>query len=63
VYARHGELSYALDVAPPGMTVSKTGVVQWDVPAQRAAGNVRVAITVRDGKGKESLHVFDLVVE
>jgi hypothetical protein len=45
------------------MTVSKTGVVQWDVPAQRAVGNVRVAITVRDGKGKEALHVFDLVVE
>jgi hypothetical protein len=45
------------------MTVSKEGVVRWETPAQLGAAPVRVAITVRDGRGKEALHVFDLAVE
>jgi hypothetical protein len=63
VRSRHGGLSYTLDVGPKGMTVTKEGVVRWEVPAQPGGGPVRVAITVRDGRAKEVLHVFDLAVE
>jgi hypothetical protein len=63
VRSRHGGLTYTLDVGPKGMTVSKEGVVRWEAPAQLGPGPVRVAITVRDGRGKESLHVFDLAVQ
>jgi hypothetical protein len=45
------------------MIVSKEGVVRWEAPAQLGAGSVRVAITVREGRGKEALHVFDLAAE
>jgi hypothetical protein len=63
VRSRHGGLTYALDVAPKGMTITKEGVVQWEAPAKLGGGPIRVAVTVRDGRGKEALHVFDLTAE
>jgi hypothetical protein len=63
VRSRHAGLTYNLDVGPKGMTVSKEGVVRWEAPAQLGSGPIRVAITVRNDGGKETLHVFDLAPE
>ena len=33
VQSRHGSVTYRLDSAPKGMTVTRDGLVRWEVPA------------------------------
>src|SRR5207248_949459 len=49
-----GTLNYALSAGPAGMTVDKTGFVNW------TAGFVatRVKITITDGKGGKIVHGY-----
>jgi hypothetical protein len=63
VRARNKGLTYTLDVGPKGMSVSNEGVIRWEVPGKLAATPIRVAITIRDERGKEALHVFELTAE
>jgi hypothetical protein len=51
------KLTYSLAAGPPGMKVSPTGEVSWDVPARDAElGGIIVSISADDGQTK--LHAF-----
>jgi hypothetical protein len=63
VRSRQRGLTYTLEAAPKGMSITEEGVVRWEAPARLGGGPIRVAITVRDGRGKEALHAFDLAAE
>jgi hypothetical protein len=42
-------LSYSLQNAPAGMTVSSSGVISWTPTEAQGAGNYNVSVTVSDG--------------
>src|SRR5262245_54716997 len=61
VKSKHGGVTFKLDAGPKGMTVSATGVVTWDVPAD-ATGDQEILLTVKDKTGQEALHNFKVKV-
>lgn len=55
-------LSYRLEAAPPGMTISETGLIQWstdDVPA----GEYAVTVAVADPEGAKAVQKFSMTLE
>jgi len=55
-------LNYHLEAAPPGMTISKTGLIQWstgDVPA----GTYSVTVAVEDPEGAKAVQKFSMTLE
>ncbi|MDP3259077.1 MAG: putative Ig domain-containing protein [Thermodesulfovibrionales bacterium] len=50
-------LTYSLKTAPSGMTIEKTGLIQWIVP-QDFKGKADVAVVVSDNYGGEALQSF-----
>lgn len=57
-----GGVTVRLDSGPPGLAVSAAGVVTWAVPADAAAGDRDVILTVRDAAGRETFHTFTVRV-
>lgn len=56
-------LTYSLKSSPPGMTInSKTGLVEWNVPAD-FKGKAPITIMVSDGRGGEVLQSFTLEIK
>lgn len=51
-------LTWKLESAPAGMTITTAGVVTWQVPTDFAESRIDVIISVRDGDGQEALHTF-----
>jgi len=60
--SRKGSVTYTLDSAPPGMTLSKTGRLEWQVPAD-ANPQESIIVSIRDASGQEAFHAFRIVVE
>jgi hypothetical protein len=60
VWSGDGRPRFALETAPEGMAVSRQGRLTWEVPAERAGDRVPVIVSVRDRKGNEALHSFDV---
>jgi hypothetical protein len=62
VKSKKGEVKMQLVSAPPGMNLSADGVLSWVVPADFAAAETDVAMSIRDGSGKEVRHAFSIRV-
>jgi hypothetical protein len=62
VKSKRGGVTFKLDSAPKGMTVSGEGVVGWPVPADAPEGSQEVILTIRDGGGQEIFHTFTVRV-
>ncbi len=60
--SRKGGLKYALESAPPGMTISETGNVSWAVPQDATEEEVTVIVSIRAASGQERFHTFRLTV-
>ncbi len=57
-----GGAKLALELGPPGMKLSTTGRVQWDVPADFAARSAAATVSVRDSTGRTINHPFEVEV-
>ena len=55
-------MTYKLDSGPKGMTVSDEGTVTWEVPADAAAGDQDVILTIRDKSGQDAFHTFAIKI-
>jgi hypothetical protein len=60
VLSKRGGLRYAVDIGPPGMTVTPQGEVVWKVPAKNASHEQRVVLSIRDASDQERLQSFTL---
>ncbi len=60
VHSCSPEVSYILDSAPPGMSVSREGLITWRVPADAPAGPTSVILRIHDGSGEELYHAFTI---
>jgi hypothetical protein len=58
-----GGVRCTLDAGPEGMTVTPAGLVRWKVPASLAGKSAQVALTIKDARGKEIVHAFEVAVE
>jgi hypothetical protein len=65
-YSKAGGVQYQLEYAPPGMSISPTGEMEWNIPDRdsynRPQSDVDVVISVRDPAGEETLHRLKLVL-
>lgn len=53
-------LTYALEVAPPGMKIDKvTGRIEWPLTG-KLAGNYKIRVTATDGEEAKAFQEFDL---
>lgn len=53
-------LTYALEVAPPGMKIDKvTGRIEWPLSG-KLAGNHKIRVTATDGDNAKAFQEFDL---
>jgi hypothetical protein len=62
VDSKAGGVRFTLDSGPDGMTVSAGGVVRWKVPPGYAGKTAWVALTIKDARGKELVHSFEVAV-
>ena len=58
--AKQGQITYQLESAPDGMTLSADGLVNWAVPADLEDTEVNVIITLRDATGQQIFHNLKL---
>ncbi|HZZ82037.1 MAG TPA: putative Ig domain-containing protein, partial [Gemmataceae bacterium] len=63
VRSKKGGLKFTLDAGPKGMSISPQGELTWNVPADAAAGDENIIVTIRDAAGQEIFHTFRLSVE
>ncbi|MCM3878039.1 MAG: serine protease [Thermoanaerobaculia bacterium] len=59
-------ISYVLEFGPPGMSVSPSGLVKWNVPQRGSPGlsrEVSAVITLRSASGKQVFHNLRISVE
>ena len=56
-------LSYKLESAPRGMTISKNGMISWDTAGITSATAVTVKVVVDDGFGGKAYQTFSLHIE
>jgi hypothetical protein len=54
VKSKNGGVTYSLAGAPPGMTISPTGLVTWQVPKNFALGQRNGLVLIRDKDGATS---------
>ncbi len=59
----HDPLSYKLESAPPGMTISKDGLITWDTTGQPLSATVTVKVVVDDGFGGTAYQTFPVGLE
>ena len=62
VKSKKGGVRFTLDSGPEGMTLSKDGVLTWNVPAHFEAGPAGVIVTVEDSAGQNVFHTFNVQV-
>ena len=60
VQSRRGGVQFRLDSGPPGMTISKTGKLEWAAPALYVGPGETVIVSVRDASGQEVYHTFTI---
>jgi mono/diheme cytochrome c family protein len=57
-----GGVRFTLEAGPEGMTVSRRGQLRWKVPANLGGKTARAALTIKDARGKEIVHAFEVAV-
>jgi len=57
-----GPLTYSLDTAPAGMTIAKTGLIQW-TPGDSQSGTNLVTVNVSDDGGESASQTFTVTVQ
>jgi hypothetical protein len=60
VKSRKEGVKYQVSSGPPGLEVSPTGLVKWQVPANDGEAGSDVIVTIRDASGQEVFHTFSL---
>jgi S1-C subfamily serine protease len=60
VKSRKEGVKYQVNSGPPGLEVSPTGLVKWQVPANDGEAGSDVIVTIRDASGQEVFHTFSL---
>ncbi len=63
VRSRAGGARTKLEHGPAGMAVDAAGLLTWQVPRSESGQSVRVIVSVKDSKGQERLHNFDLALQ
>ena len=58
--SKRGGVNYSLQAGPPGMTLSKEGVLQWTPNDAIPGDSVNVTIVISDDSGKSTIHQFNL---
>jgi V8-like Glu-specific endopeptidase len=61
--SRYGELKYRVIAGPVGLTVSKTGMITWAVPALYPDHECEVVIAVSDPTQQEVQHAFKIALQ
>ena len=56
--AKKSPATFKLDDGPPGMTVTPSGLLKWNVPGSFKEPEVSVIVTVADAAGQEIFHTF-----
>lgn len=56
-------LSYKLESAPPGMTISKEGVISWNTSGMPLPITAAAKVVVEDGFGGKTYQTFSLQIE
>lgn len=62
VKSKKGGLKYKLESGPKDMTISDSGKLTWQVPADFAEKETSVIVSIRDAGGQECFHTFTLSV-
>ncbi len=62
VKSKKGGVNYKLESGPEGMTMSKEGELQWNVPKDAEELIHSIIVLVTDSAGQETHHTFDLHV-
>jgi hypothetical protein len=62
VQSKKGGIKFSLDSGPQGMTLSKEGVLSWQVPANFEPGPTGVIVTIEDSAGQSIFHTFNIQV-
>lgn len=62
VMSRKGDVRFALESGPPGMTLSSEGLLNWAVPVDFQPGDTAVIVKVVDKSQQELFHSFQLQV-
>jgi hypothetical protein len=57
--SRRPDVTFSLAAAPPGMTISPSGVLTWAVPANAVRFNT-VVVAIHNSAGRELLHTFQI---
>ena len=60
VRAKKGPVKFNLDSGPRGMTVTKDGVIKWQVPKGFFEKQVGVIVTITDSTGQDTMHAFNI---
>jgi len=55
-------LSYSLENAPDGMTISQDGLISWNPPEAMAGQSLKITLKVEDGQGGAATQEFTLLV-
>ncbi len=61
--SKRGGVGYKLESGPPGMTLSKTGRLEWPVPAAYAGHEETIIVSLHDASGQEIYHTFQIKPE
>src|SRR5262249_31179069 len=62
VKSKKGIKSYKVDSGPPGMKVSATGQVTWQVPKEFADSSTDVIMSIADKAEQEIFHTFKIAI-
>jgi serine protease Do len=60
VKAKRDRVAFDLDSGPPGMSLSRTGQLTWEVPADFADAEAPVIVSITDGAGQKIFHSFTI---
>ena len=63
VKSRKGGVKLKLESGPTGMEVTPQGSLTWKVPADFAAGEQNVILSITDSSGQEIFQTFSLTVK
>ncbi|MEM7476443.1 MAG: serine protease [Planctomycetota bacterium] len=63
VRSKRGGVTYSLESAPKGMSVSRSGLVTWSVPKSARGSLESVIMLVSDSSGQQKFHSFEVRVE
>ena len=61
--SRQGGLQYKLDSGPKGMTLTPSGLLEWDVPSGYSSPMESIIVTIRDKSGQELFHTFQIQID